>query len=143
MAATIETSIWLAIKARVETLPLVYPKAWAGQKFTPPFGGVPAMPLPYLRIGRVTANPSRIFIGDGKPYDRNGFIIITLVYPLGQDQAVYDQIAGQIAEHFSDTTKMPMNGLCVSVPSAPHIVEGYEDNGFWSVPVRVPWRVFA
>lgn len=141
MAATIETSIWLAIKARVETIPLPYAKAWAGQTFKPPFEGTTL--LPYLRIGRVTANPSRMFIGDGKPYDRNGFIIITLVYPLGQDQAVYDQIAGQIADHFSDTTKMPLNGLCVSVPSAPHVVEGYEDSGYWSVPVRVPWRVFA
>lgn len=91
----------------------------------------------------MSATPSRMMIGDGKPYDRSGFIIITLVYPLGQDQSVYDQIAGQIADHFNDSTKMPMNGLCVSVPSYPQIVEGYEDNGYWSIPVRIPWRVFA
>lgn len=141
MAATTETKIWLALKSRIETIPLAYPKAWAGQVFTPPSSG--ATLLPYLRIGRVSANPSRMFIGDGKPYDRNGFIIITLVYPLVENQALYDQIAGQIAEHFRDDVKMPYAGLCVSIPSYPHIVEGYEDSGFWSVPVRVPWRVFA
>lgn len=141
MAATTETKIWLALKSRIETIPLAYQKAYAGEKFTPPSSG--GKLLPYLRIGRVSANPSRLFIADGGPYDRNGFIIITLVYPLSQDQSVYDQLAGQIAEHFRDDVKMPYQGICVSVPSYPHVVEGYEDNGYWSIPVRIPWRVFA
>lgn len=141
MAANIETSIWLAIKSRIDTLLPAYQKAYPGQVFTPPKSGTTL--LPYLRIGRVTATPSRLFVGDGKPYQRTGFIIVTLVHPLGQDVSVYDQIAGKISDHFNDETKMRYGNICVSVPSYPQVVEGHEDNGYWTCPVRIPWKTFA
>lgn len=141
MAANIETSIWLAIKSRIDTLLPSYQRAYPGQAFTPPKSGTAL--LPYLRIGRVTATPMRLFVGDGKPYRRTGFVVVTLVHPLGQNVSVYDQLAGQIAEHFNDETKMRFGDVCVSVPSCPQVVEGYEDNGYWTCPVRIPWETFA
>lgn len=141
MAASIEASIWLAIKERIETRLPAYGKAYPGETFTPPYSG--SVLLPYLRIGRVSAVPARQFIDNGQGYDRQGFIIVTLVAPLGQDVAVYDQTAGQIAEHFNDETKMRFGSVCVSVPSYPQVLEGFEDNGYWTVPVRIPWRCFA
>lgn len=141
MAANIETSIWLAIKSRIDTLLPSYQRVYPGQVFTPPKSGTAL--LPYLRIGRITATPVRLFVGDGKPYQRTGFIIVTLVHPLGQNVSVYDQLAGQIAEHFNDETKMQFGDVCVSVPSYPQVVEGYEDNGHWTCPVRIPWKTFA
>lgn len=143
MAATIETKIWLALKSRVNSIPLSFQKAWPAEKFTPPFGGSPAMPLPYLRIGRVTADPSRVFIDNGGEYERSGALIVTLVHPLGQAGEVYDQMAGVIAEHFNDTVKVSYGGVCVSVRDYPSVNEGFEDNGFWTIPVRIPWRCFA
>lgn len=141
MAANLETTIWLAIKSRIDTLLPAYSKAWPSQIFTPPSNSTER--LPYLRIGRVTATPARQFIADSKAYERTGFIIITLVYPLGQSQSAYDQLAGSIADHFNDSVKMRSGGICVSIPSYPQIVEGYEDDGYWNIPVRVPWRTFA
>lgn len=143
MSAKTETAIWLALKSRVDTLLPAYSKAWPGQTFTPPQSGTPPMPQPYLRIGRVSVAPVRQLIAAGKPHRRTGFLMITLVAPLGQDVAVYDQIAAGIAEHFKDGTEMRYGGLCVSVTSYPHAQEGYEDNGYWTVPVRVPWQCFA
>lgn len=140
-AATTETSIWLAIKARIATLLPTYGKAYPGETFTPPYSG--SALLPYLRIGRVSATPVRQFIDNGQEYDRQGFVIVTLVYPLGQPVEVYDQIAGTIADHFRDTTKMVYGSLCVSVPSYPQVLEGFEDNAYWTIPVRIPWRCFA
>lgn len=141
MTPKIETSIWLALKSRVDVLMPEYAKAYPAEKFTPPFGA--GALLPYLRIGRVSAAPARKLIANGQGYQRTGFLMVTLVAPLGQDVAVYDQIAGSIAEHFNDTVKMQHNGLCVSIPSYPQVNEGYEENGYWTVPVRVPWRCFA
>jgi hypothetical protein len=69
--------------------------------------------------------------------------MVTLVHPLGQDVAVYDQIAASIAEHFSDGTQARHGAVCVAVVSYPHVQEGYEDAGYWTVPVRIPWRCFA
>lgn len=138
---TIETKIWLAIKSRIDTLLPAYAKAWPAETFNPPFSN--GKLLPYLRIGRVSATPARQFIADGKPYLRTGFIIITLVHPLGQKQSYYDQIAGTIADHFTDAVDMRYLDVCVSVTDYPHITEGYEDNGYWTIPVRVSWRCFA
>lgn len=141
MSAGIETSIWLALKARIDTLPLAYPKAWPGQTFQVPSTG--GQLLPFLRIGRVTVAPARQLLADGKAHERNGSLMVTLVHPLGQAVAVYDQIAAGIAEHFIDGTQMRYGAVCVAVSSYPHVQEGYEDTGYWTVPVRIPWRCFA
>lgn len=144
----IETQIWLAIKGRIESLPAEidsingtdgeYPIAWPGELFSP-------TNEPYLRIGRATAAPAAVFIDDGKPHDRNGSLIITLVYPLSEKRMyeLYDEIASTIAAHFQDGTQMRYNRVCVKVSSYPHVQPGYEDNGYWSVPVSIPWRCFA
>lgn len=141
MSAKIETAIWQALRARVDTLPLPYTKVWPGQKFEVAHSGTTL--LPYLRFGRVSVAPVRTLIAAGKPHERTGSLMITLVYPLGQDVSVYDQIGATIAEHFKDGTEMYFGGVCVSVTEYPHVQEGYEDNGYWTVPVRVPWRCFA
>lgn len=137
MTAKTETAIWLALKSRISTLPGGLPIAWPGQTFTPP--GV----SPYLRVGRASASPLAQFIDNAKPHWRTGFVIVSLVQPLGQDVSVYDQIAAGIAEHFVDGTQMHYGHVCVTVPEYPHVQEGYEDNGFWTVPVSIPWRCFA
>ena len=141
MSALTETAIWLALKAQVESLPIVYPKAWPGETFEVPAAG--GLPQPYLRIGRIIVAPVRQMIATGKVHERTGSLMITLVHPLGQNVSVYDQIAATIADHFRDGTEMRYGGVCVSVTSFPHVQEGYEDNGYWTAPVRVPWRCFA
>lgn len=141
MSAGIETSIWLALKSRVDSLPLAYSKAWPGQTFTPPSGG--GKLLPFLRIGRVSVAPVNPYLDDGQPSWRSGTLIITLVHPLGQDIAVYDQIASGIATHFGKGTEMAYAGLTVSVKNTPHVQDGYEDNGYWGVPATIPWRCYA
>lgn len=138
MTPTVETSIWLALKARVQSLPLQIAKAWPAEKFT-----VPALPAGFIRVGRVSIAPVRELIADGKPHNRTGMLMVTLVQPLRYDVSVYDEQAGKIAEHFTDGTQMYYNGVCVNVTSYPHVQEGYEDNGYWTVPVSIPWRAFA
>lgn len=137
----IETQIWLAIKARIESLPGSvggYPIAWPGEMYSP-------SNAPYLRIGRASAAPNSEIIADGKPHTRLGSLIITLVYPVSDHQltAVYDELAGQIAKHFQDGTQMRYNQACVKVTSYPHVQPGYLDGGYWNVPVSIPWRCFA
>lgn len=137
MSASTETSIWLALKSRVNTLSLTLPKAWPGQMFEV------AGREGYLRIGRVSAAPARMMIANAEAHSREGFLIITLVYKLGQAIEAYDQMAGNIAQHFIDGTTMRSGNVCVMVPSYPQVVEGYEDSGYWNVPVRIPWIAFA
>lgn len=141
-APTTETDIWMAIKAKIAAMSLDgLPIAWPAQKFAAPTsGGVPA---PYLRVGRVFTAPVRQFIDDGKPHRRSGSIVITVVYPLGADVAVFDQMAGRVAQYFKDGTQMFYGGFCVKITSAPAVQEGFEDNGYWQVPVVIDWECFA
>lgn len=141
MTPGIETSIWLALKARINELPLLFAKAWPGETFQVPSAG--GLPQPFLRIGRVTVAPVRRLIADGQPHERAGSLMVTLVHPLGQEVAVYDQMAASIAEHFRDGTQMHFGAVCLTVTSHPHAQEGYEDTGYWTVPVAIPWRCFA
>lgn len=141
MTAKKETAIWLALKSRIDTLLPAYKKAFPGQKFEAPYSN--GKLEPYLSIVKVTAAPARRFIADGKPHERTGFLMITLVYPLGLDVSAYDQVAASIADHFPDGRKMVYGDVCVTVTSYPHVQDGYEDNGYWFIPVRVPWRCFV
>lgn len=141
MSATIETSIWLALRSRVESLPLAYSKAWPGEAFEVPHAG--GLPQPFLRIGRVSVAPVRQLIAPGKPHQRTGALIVTLAYPIGQDLSVYEQMAGIIAQHFRDGTQVRHGSVCVSVPDYPHVGEGYLEGAYWETTVRIPWRCFA
>lgn len=138
---SVETKIWLSLRARIESIPLPFAKAWPAETFTPTH--VNGELLPYLRIGRVTVAPVPVFIDTGKRHQRTGTLIITLVHPLGQVTSVYDEYAGQIASHFAEGTAMYYDGVCVKITAQPHVQPGYEDNGYWTVPVSIPWRTFA
>lgn len=132
---TIETAIWLALKSRVDTLSGT--KLWPAERTTP--AGE------HIRVGRVVATPSRHLIANGKPHERTGFLMLTHCRPLNtiSNVAQPTEAGGLIAAHFADGIKMRSHGICVSVPSYPQVMEGYEDEGWWFTVVRVPWRCFV
>lgn len=136
MIPSVETQIWLALKSRIDTLPLIYPKAWPAKTFTAPTDG-------YIRVGAVSAEPNPELIAEGKKHTRRGYLMMTLVMPMRYDSSVFTEQAGQIASHFSDGTAVRYGSICVTITSAPHVVDGYEDGGYWNVPIRIPWRTFA
>ena len=133
----------MAQKARISTILPVYSIAWPAAPFTPPSAGSALQP--YLRIGRTSASPNAIFVADNQPHLRTGILSVVLVYPMrdGLTAEMYDAAACKIAEHFPDGLEMRYQDVCVKVTSAPHIVEGYEDNGYWTIPISISWRCFA
>ena len=131
----------MALRGGVEAIPLPFYKAWPAAVNEPPSQGNAL--LPYLRIGRVSVAPTPVLMADGKPHNRAGTLIVTLVHPIGMDEAVYIQYAGQIANHFAEGYSMYYGGICVKVSSQPHVMDGYLDDGYWTVPVSIPWRTFA
>lgn len=140
---TVEVKIWLAIKSRIDTLLPTYKKAWPAETFAAPSSAGSLQP--YLRTGSVSVEPVPVYIKTGTPHLRTGSVTITLVHPIIPNATVsfYSQIAGKIAEHFHDGVEMRYNGVCVKVPSQPHVMPGYEDNGYWNSPVLIRWRTYA
>lgn len=149
MNATVETKIWLALKSRIDTLPLDFPALMPGEPTEAPFDEAGSYFAegklkPFIRVGRATADPSRTFIANGMPHVRTGFLILTLAHPMDAPNAsVYYQYAGIIADHFSDSKSMQYNDVCVTISSYPTVSDGYDDNGYFNIPVRIPWRCSA
>ena len=77
---TIETSIWMALKARVSTLVLspVLPVSWPNESFTPPAAG-------YLRVTHVPNIANRLFIGSAAANQRLGLLQVSVFAKLNQD----------------------------------------------------------
>lgn len=137
MSALTETQIWQALKSRVATLPvspvaIIYP----GSLYAPVAG------TEFIAVSKVTVEPARVLIKAGKNL-RRGSLMVTRVQPLGQDFAVYEQAGAVIASHFAEDTQMRYGNACVRVTSAPHVMDGYRDAGWWRTPVSIPWESFA
>lgn len=62
---SIETSIWLALKARAQALVLspVLPVAWSNESFAKPTGG-------YLSVTHIPNVNHRLFLGAADPHQR-------------------------------------------------------------------------
>lgn len=133
----IETKIWLALKSRIDTLSHGYPLAWPSEKFT--LTGAD----PYIRVAHLPATPLDDAVTSKTTGNRTGVLVLTLVYPLGQKPAVYIDLAAQIASHFRKGQDMTYKGTCVKVTDWPHVAGGFEDSGFWCIPVRISWRAYV
>lgn len=133
MAPTIPTQIWLALRSRIETLPLTPkpPVAYPASSFTP---GASA----FIAVGLTVATPRRVMIGAGE-HDRSGTLTLSYADVIGKDYSVYAEKAGQIAAHFAEDTAIRYGGACVKVVSAPQPQEGFRDQGWWRMPVVIRW----
>lgn len=149
MPAAVETKIWLALKARVQTLPLSYPIDWPRVPFTKPQSANPVLPDPYLEVRLLPNTSQRIFIGSGDPHRRLGILQVSLMYPVARTQGTVDweaqfsQIGGTIATHFRTDLRMTFDGVTVRVEKAPDVAQPFRDDAYWRVPVSVRWQCFC
>lgn len=135
MNPTVETAIWMALRQRVEALPLELPIAWPGEVFEP---GSAA----YLAVQNIVARPARALMSAG-PHDRTGTLQIMTMHPIGTRYEVTQEAAGQIAEHFPCDLRLTFGGVSVRVTEAPHVSDGYREDAYWQTPVRVRWQAWA
>ena len=133
---TIETSIWMALKARVSTLVLspVLPVSWPNESFTPPAAG-------YLRVTHVPNIANRLFIGSAAANQRLGLLQVSVFAKLNQDATIATEIAGLVAAHFPADLKMTSGGVTVRVTKAPDVAQALRDDPHWHVPVTVRYEV--
>lgn len=149
---SIDTKIALAIKARVQEVKLggqTLEKAMPAQPYSPKTDAR-GDPLPYLSVGKISSPPVRLQIASGKERTREGTVVLTLVHPLLVDQSgnsvpeeAYIERASLVASYFREDSRMSYGGVCLRVTSEPTIQDGYQDSGYWRVPIIVNWRAIA
>ena len=135
---SIETAIWLALKARVQALVLspVLPVAWPNESFTKPAGG-------YLRVTHIPNLNRRLFIGSTDPHQRLGLLQVDVFMPRNQNVAVALEVAGKVAAHFPTDLSMVYGDVSVRVQSAPTVAQPIDDDTHLMVPVTIPVECFA
>jgi len=138
----IETSIWLALRGRVETLALnpAHPVAWPNEAFTAPAGA-------YLRVTHLPNRTERLFLKGTDPHWYRGILQISAMYPLAvlNGETVAREIAGQAAAHFPAGLSLTYADVRVDITARPTVAQGFRDDASarWMTPVSVPYECFA
>lgn len=164
---TVDTKIWLALRARVETLlPWVLatgfwedsgfwrttdidapglkealPILWPGQNVDMPSGNA-------LEVTHLVNKPNRRFIGSNDPHDRMGILQIALLSTFSGNahaETVTRDVAGTIAEHFATDLRLSYADVMVRIYEAPEVGTSFKDEARSRVvtPVSVRWQCFA
>lgn len=140
-----ETSIWLALKARVELISLTpaHPIAWPDEVFTPPV--VAGLPGPYLAVTHMPNRGQRILIGSAGPERKQGILQIAVMSRLEQPLAVSIEHAGKVAAYFPADLRLRFADVSVRIAKAPDVMRGFRDDaaGRWMTPVSVSYECFA
>jgi hypothetical protein len=137
---SIETSIWLALRAHITSLVLTpaLPIAWPNEDFTKP-----GPKLGYLRVTWIPNLNRRRAVTSSGTHQRLSLLQIDVFAPKNQNVAVAMEIAGKVAEHFPADQRMAFQGVRARVTAAPQIAQPINDDTHILVPVTVSIEVLA
>lgn len=131
---SIEGDIHAALMARVETI-IGYPILWPQKGGDRPAGE-------HLSVYHLPNDNSRRFLADDAPRARKGFIVLTLVSPLGGYEAVTRRKAGEIEAHFPLGHIFERGGVRLRVHNTT-TKGGREVIGRWETPIWIEYRGYA
>lgn len=149
---SVPTKLWLALKSRMQTIRIdgqAIDFAWPAQPYQPRTSSR-GDPIPYLSVGRASATPERLQIGSREQRIYSGSLILTLVHPLIVDvegksapEEAYVERAAQVASYFPEDSRIAFGDVCLRVLTTPAVQDGYQDVGYWRIPIIVDWRSIA
>lgn len=137
---TTNTTDWLAIKARIDTLVTDpgMPTFEPGAIFTPPKDSTG--PAPYILLSDVTNDPDRRGI-DPRLHVRSGTLMLTVMWPIARaiEHPQLKEIAGQIAAHFPADQCMSFGPSRLRVTADASALPAYVDGAYRVAVVRALW----
>lgn len=136
---SIETKIYQAIKARVDTLPMkaTYPIVWTdGSAYSPNPN------QPYLRCTWTPNTTQRQFIGSKDPHRRPGILQIDVMGTKAQGSGVAREVAGQVAQHFPTDLRVAFQGIEARVMKAASVLSPFIETHI-QVPVVIELETYA
>jgi hypothetical protein len=137
---SVETSIFQAVKARVDTLPMkaAYPIVWSTNK-----AHSPSPTQPYIRATWIPNVNRRLFLRGSDPHQRLAILQIDVMGIKSHGDDVAIEVAGQIAAHFAADTPMFFQGVKVRVQRAPDISQVIAGDTHLQVPLTVAVESFS
>lgn len=132
--STTEQDIHAALMARVETItdtPILWPRKGDDQ----PAGE-------HIRAYHMKNDNQRMFFDGSDPMGRMGFIVLTLVSPLGQYQVLSEAKAQAIADVFPPDHVFS-RGTFRAIVYKTDIKDGRQEGQRWETPIWIDYRGFA
>lgn len=146
---SIETKIFQAIKARVETLPMrtTHDIVWTtGDNTLETGAGSSYTPNPTKSYLRCTWTPNRASregrVSSTLPVRRMGVLQIDVMAVKTQGSGVAREVAGQVAAHFPLDLSMPFMGVGVRVMEPPSVLAAFIDTHI-QLPVIIQTDCYA
>lgn len=137
----IETTDWLALKARIDTLVTtpVMQRFEPGALVTPPKDATG--PAPFILLSDVTNDPDRGDRIDPRLHVRSGTLMLSVQWPIAREVSHVQlrEIAGQIAAHFPADTCMSFGPSRLRVTQDASALPAYVDGAYRVAVVRVLW----
>lgn len=136
----IETTDWLALKSRIDTL-VTNP---AMTRFEPGAIVVPPTdatgPAPFILISDVPNDPQRIGI-DPRLHIRTGTLLLSVQWPIARiiGHAQLKEIAGQVAAHFPADQCMSFGPSRLKVTQDAAALQPFVEGAYRVAVVRVFW----
>lgn len=137
----IQTSDWLALKARIDTLDTdpTMTTFEPGAIVTPPKDA--NGPAPFILLSDVTNEPIRVGI-DPRMHIRSGTLMLSVQWPIARaiSHVQLKEIAGKIAAHFPADACMASGASRLRVTQDAEALAAYVDGAYRVAVVRVLWR---
>jgi hypothetical protein len=138
---SIETTDWLALKSRVDTLTVVPAMTVydPGEIVTPPQDAIG--PAPFILLSDVTNDPDRGGRIDPRLHVRTGTLMLAVQWPIARivSHTQLKEIAGQVAAHFPADTCMSFGASRLRVTQDATSMQAYVDGAYRIAVVRVFW----
>jgi hypothetical protein len=122
-----------ALETRLAALVGALPTQWQNLPY------VPVAQTAYQQVALLLADPINPEIG--RMYQENGYMQITLRYPLNTGPGAADAMAQSIRDWFYYGLPLAANGLTVTINKTPTISPSFVDGDRYCIPVKV--RFFA
>lgn len=128
-----DKSIRAALEIRLAAMSPALATAFENQGYKPVNG------TPYQRVHLLTAEPENEEAG-GSPFRRlHGLFQITLFYPQSEGPGNAATRAEAIRSQFPRGLSLTSGGVVVTVEKTPYVMAGFNEEGRYVLPVRVPY----
>ena len=122
-----------ALESHLLTLANLPPVAWEDVGYKPSVGQA------YLQVNQLRNTPIEYGIANDIREDR-GILQVTVVYPGGRGKVAAVALASRVAEHFPIDLEIDLATHQLSIQNHPSIHTGIPDEGWYRVPVSIPWQ---
>jgi len=130
----LDAKIWLALKARLDTLPGGYPIIDPGETYPTNAGQA------FILVQDVRFDPVPRYTNLGAPDEHRGQFALAVMTPLKWTHAQSLGVAGAIRAHMPRGAKYSNSDVTVTILETPFAGVAYRDGPFNRLPVTVRWR---